>query len=221
MSVVADGILVRNTRPEDFPGIIQMTRRVYPDSPPWTVEQLASHHAIFPDGQFVALDSVGVIVGMTASLIVLWEDYEFDTNWRDFTAHGTFTNHDPVRGRTLYAAEVMVDPQRQGMGIGSQLYAARRALVIRLALRRIRAGARLRGYHRVASDMSAHEYVARVERGELSDPTLSFQLRRGFRVLAVVSGYLRYDPESLGYAALIEWLNPQAPENLPPPAGNA
>jgi hypothetical protein len=27
-------------------------------------------------------------------------------------------------------------------------------------------------------------------------------------VIAVVSGYLRYDPESLGFAAVIEWLNP-------------
>jgi len=212
MSVVADGILVRNTTPEDFPGIIEVTRRVYPSTPPWTIEQLASHHSIFPEGQFVALDGNGIVVGMAASLIVLWDDYEFDTNWRDFTAHGTFTNHDAVRGRTLYAAEVMVDPTRQGMGIGSQLYAARRDLVARLRLRRIRAGARLRGYHRFASEMSPREYVTRVEQGELSDPTLSFQLKRGFRVLAVVSGYLRHDPESLGFAALIEWLNPDAPE---------
>jgi predicted N-acetyltransferase YhbS len=211
----ADAIVVRHTRPEDFPGIIAMTRRVYPGTPPWTAEQLASHQATFPDGQFVALDHGGV-VGMAASLIVLWDDYEFDTNWRDFTAHGMFTNHDPVRGRTLYAAEVMVDPQRQGMGIGGQLYAARRDLVTRLGLRRIRAGARLRGYHRFAAEMSPRDYVTAVERGELSDPTLSFQLRHGFRVLAVVSGYLRHDPESLGHAALIEWLNPDAPENAPP-----
>ena len=151
---------------------------------------------------------------MAASLVVLWDDYEFETDWRDFTAHGMFTNHDPARGRTLYAAEVMVDTGRQGMGIGSQLYAARRELVTRLGLRRIRAGARLRGYHQFAKEMSPREYVTRVERGELSDPTLSFQLKRGFRVLAVVSGYLRHDPESLGYAAVIEWLNPEAPENL-------
>ena len=44
-------------------------------------------------------------------------------------------------------------------------------------------------------------------RGEIGDPTLSFQLRQGFHVLAVVQGYLRNDPESLGYAAVIEWIN--------------
>jgi hypothetical protein len=113
----------------------------------------------------------------------------------------------------------MVDPTRQGLGIGTLLYDARRELTVRLGLRRVRAGARLRGYHRVADRMSARDYVTRVEREELTDPTLTFQLRRGFHVLAVVSGYLRHDPESLGYAAVIEWLNPGAPENLatPPP----
>ena len=41
------------------------------------------------------------------------------------------------------------------------------------------------------------------------DPTLSFQLKEGFHVLAVVPHYLSDDPESLGYAAVIEWLNPE------------
>lgn len=204
----APEVTVRNTRREDFDGIIEMTRRVYPTAAPWTREQLTSHLERFPDGQFVALAGDRV-VGMAASLIVLWDDYDFDTNWRDFTASGTFRNHDPARGRTLYAAEVMVDPEFQGSGIGSKIYAARRELVLRLGLRRIRAGARLRGYHRVAAQMSPQEYVDKIESGELTDPTLSFQLRRGFRVLAVVSGYLRHDPESLGHAAVIEWLNPQ------------
>jgi len=208
-------IHVRNTTPDDFSGVIELTRRVYPASPPWTLEQLASHHAVFPEGQFVALDGQGAIVGMAASLIVLWHDYEFDTTWRDFTANGMFTNHDPERGRTLYAAEVMVEPARQGSGVGTRLYAVRRELVIRRGLRRIRAGARLRGYHHVAARLSPREYVTRVERRELSDPTLSFQLKQGFRVLAVVSGYLHHDPESLGHAAVIEWLNPEAPENEP------
>lgn len=205
----ARSIEVRNTLEGDFERVTELSRRVYSQAPPWTEKQLSSHLAVFPEGQFVALDGAQV-VGMAASLIVLWDDYEFDTNWRDFTAAGMFTNHDPERGRTLYGAEIMVDPARQGEGIGSRLYDARRALCVRLGLRRIRAGARLRGYHRVAAGMTAAEYVARVERAELSDPTLSFQLNRGFRVIAVVSGYLQHDPESLGFAAVIEWLNPAA-----------
>jgi GNAT superfamily N-acetyltransferase len=202
-------IEVRNTERNDIPEIIELSRAVYPETPPWVPAQLESHLEIFPEGQFVAIHKPsGLIVGTAASLIVLWDDYETDTNWRDFTANGYFTNHDAVYGRTLYGAEVMVRPDFQGHGIGKQLYAARRELVERLKLLRIRAGARLRGYHNHATLMSPSEYVLHVIKGDIGDPTLSFQLRRGFVVIAVVKGYLRHDPESLGNAAVIEWLNP-------------
>jgi hypothetical protein len=57
--------------------------------------------------------------------------------------------------------------------------------------------------------MSAEDYVTGVVNGTVSDPTLSFQLAEGFKVLGVVKHYLASDPESLGYAAVIEWLNPR------------
>lgn len=207
--MTACGIVVRNTMPADFDAIRSMSEAVYPGAPTWTHAQLASHHKVFPEGQFVAVDQpTGEIVGMAASLIVWWNDYEMTSSWRDFTGGGMFTNHDPRRGRTLYGAEVMVHPFRQGAGIGKKLYEARRALTIDLGLLRIRAGARLRNYHRYADTLDPEAYVIKVVRGELGDPTLSFQLKRGFVVIAVVSNYLRYDPDSLGHAAVIEWLNP-------------
>ncbi|MGE0886469.1 MAG: GNAT family N-acetyltransferase [Blastocatellales bacterium] len=201
-------IIIRNTRQEDFAGIIEMTRAVYKESVPWSETQLASHLKVFPEGQFVAVDEdSNRIVGMAASLIIVWDDYEMTASWRDFTDAGMFTNHDPEHGRTLYGAEVMTHPEYRRGGIGQKLYRARRELVRRLGLRRIRAGARLRNYHRHADHLTAEEYVIKVIRGEIRDPTLSFQLRQGFHVLAVVPNYLRHDPESLGYAAVIEWIN--------------
>lgn len=201
-------VVVRQTRPADFEGIVSLCRRIYPHSAPWNVAQLQSHLDVFPEGQFTAVDpDTGAIVGMAASLILNWDDYNVTDNWKDFTDGGYFRNHDAVHGRTLYGAEVMVDPEWRGQGVGKLLYDARANLVDRLRLLRIRAGARLRGYHR-HKELSAAEYTARVCRGELADPTLTFQLKRGFRVLGVVSGYLVGDPESDGYAALIEWLNP-------------
>ncbi|MEO8195499.1 MAG: GNAT family N-acetyltransferase [Thermoanaerobaculia bacterium] len=197
--------------------MIALCERVYPESRPWTEEQLASHLAVFAEGQLVAEDaSTGSLLGMSSSLIVRWDDYDFHAEWREWTDRGFFTNHDAANGRTLYGAEVMVDPEVQRRGIGKLLYAARGELVVRLGLRRIRAGARLRGYQQWANRLLPEVYVGRVVRGEIKDPTLSFQLREGFDVLAVVHGYLRNDPESLGYAAIIEWLNPQVarPEDV-------
>jgi hypothetical protein len=101
----------------------------------------------------------------------------------------------------------MVRPNLQGRGIGKSIYAKRRELAERLNLLRIRAGARLRGYHRYADQMSPEEYVRKIAQGEIGDPTLSFQIKQGFHILAVVSNYLRNDRESLGYAAVIEWIN--------------
>lgn len=189
--------------------MIALCERVYPDTVPWKVEQLESHLRVFPEGQFVIVSrDDGRVVGMASSLIVRWDDYDFHADWREWTAGGYFTNHDPEAGHTLYGAEVMVDPKVQRRGLGKWLYVARRDLVRGLGLKRIRAGARLRGYHRHADRMSPEEYAQAVVRGELRDPTLSFQLREGFDVLAVVHSYLRNDPESRGFAAVIEWLNP-------------
>jgi ribosomal protein S18 acetylase RimI-like enzyme len=208
MKPATPDVKVVNTLPEHFASVIEMCREVYPDSVPWNEKQLASHLEVFPEGQFVAVEpDSNRVVGMAASLIVLWDDYDFDSDWHDLTEHGTFTNHDPEAGHTLYGAEIMVHPGLQGRGIGKEIYRARRELTERLKLLRIRAGARLRSYHRYADRMSAVDYVHGVVKGEIGDPTLSFQLRQDFHVLAVVKNYLRKDSESLGYAAVIEWIN--------------
>jgi ribosomal protein S18 acetylase RimI-like enzyme len=201
----ASRVTVRNTKPEDFPAITEICREVYPGTLPWGEMQLASHLRVFPEGQFVA-EIDGRVAGMAASLIVVWDDYDVHDDWRDMTDYGMFTNHDP-EGHTLYGAEIMVRPSAQGQGVGKAIYRARQELVERLGLLRIRAGARLRDYGKHAGEMSAREYVRKVVRGELADRTLTFQLRRGFHVVAVVEGYLRNDPDSLGYAAVIEWIN--------------
>lgn len=204
---------IRPAGADDIPELIRVCQEVYPTTPPWKHEQLESHQAVFPEGQLVAVDpETQSILGMAASLIVRWDDYDMRTTWRDFTSAGYFTNHDPEEGRTLYGAEIMVRPSAQGLGVGRTLYAGRNDLIRRLRLLRIRAGARLRGYSKYAEEMSPEEYTERVVRGDLWDPTLSFQIRHGFGVLDIVPGYLRVDPESLGHAAVIELVNPEVAE---------
>jgi len=200
----ADTVAVRPTRPGDLQALVEISQRVYRDDP-WCMSYLWSQLCAFPEGQLVAVDNAtGRVCGMAASLILDDEAYGTDADWCTLTDSGRFTNHDPA-GRTLYGAEVMVDPRMQGRGVGKKIYAARRRLCRELGLDHIRAGARLRGYHRYADTLSAEQYVDQVVAGALSDPTLSFQLKQGFRVLGVTRDYLPVDPASHGHAAVIEW----------------
>lgn len=199
-------VIVRNTASGDIEGIRELQKRIYPTIPPWSPAHFEQQLETFPAGQFVALLE-GKVVGSASSLIVAWEDYGLDHNWKEVTGNGLFGTHDPA-GKTLYAAEVFVDSTVRRRGIGRSLYAARRRLCRDLNLRRIIAAGRLPGYHRYAQQMSATTYAMKVIWGDIDDPVLRFQLREGFQFCGVVDGYIPEDAESCGQAALIVWLNP-------------
>jgi phosphoenolpyruvate carboxylase len=204
-------------RPKHFSEIQELCRRVYPFTKPWSIEQLESHFSYFPDGQLIAIDQKSKnIVGLAFSLIIPWVDYSPQDSWSDFTSNGFFHNHSPKKGTTLYGAEVMVDPQMRGRGIGKLLYKKRENIVYKYGLKRIRAGARLRGYSKFHTTLTPQAYVIKVIERKIYDPTLSFQLNQGFQVIDVAKNYLFDDPESLGHAAVIEWLNPKlcSPKDL-------
>lgn len=200
-------LAVRHTGAGDIPALIELQRRTYPTIAPWTSDKLESQLAIFPQGQVVAeLD--GRLVGAASSLVVLWDEWAVEHSWKDITASGTFQTHDP-HGKTLYGAEVFVDRTVRGLGVGRELYRARRRICRALNLKRIIACGRLPGYAGHAEDMDVELYCKKVIWGDLVDPVLSFQLREGFRFCGVVGDYLPEDVESRGYASLIVWLNPK------------
>lgn len=199
-------LTVRNTTSADIPALIELQRRVYPTIPPWEPEQMRHQLEVFPQGQMVALYGERVVGGASA-LIVLWDDWADEHSWQQITASGSFDNHNP-QGRTLYGAEVFVDPRLRGQRVGHALYEARRTLCRRANLRRIIACGRLPGYARHAARMDVEEYVKRVLWGDLHDPVLGFQLKEGFRCCGVTRDYIPQDAASGGHASLIVWLNP-------------
>jgi GNAT superfamily N-acetyltransferase len=205
----AAALLIRNTQPDDFDGIGDLCRRVYPETSPWNPVQLESHLRVFADGQFVAVHGKEErVVGMSSTLVVHWDNYDMFDSWEEFTANGMLANHDPVKGHTLYGVEIIVDPTLQGHGMGHKLLKAQKDLAQRKGLRRMRGGARLRDYHAHAARMTAPDYVVAVVHGQIVDHTLTFHLHEHFHIMAVVPHYLSNDSETLGYAALVEWLNP-------------
>ncbi len=200
-------ITIRNMTPEDIPAVVSLQKRVFPELLSWLAEELQQHLKVFPEGQLVAADESGRILGSASSLIIDWDDYAESAKWSTITGQGTFDTHNPL-GKTLYGADMCVDPLARREGIGSLFYEARKKMVRERGLKRLLTGGRIPWYAQVSHLMTPAEYVAEVVRGKRKDPTLSFQLSNGLVVLDVVPKYLE-DAESRGYATLLEWLNPE------------
>jgi ribosomal protein S18 acetylase RimI-like enzyme len=209
------GVIVRNTQPEDIPKIVNLQKESFPYLARygniWDPEELESHLRIFPQGQFVAVEPDGLIVGSASTLMVLLNPEYAEHTWKEITANGLFTNHDS-NGDSLYGADISTHPKHRHEGIGGMLYEARKELAVTLNLRRMIAGGRLFNYSEYADRMSPLEYAGKVIAGELKDPVLCFELDNGFRFIKILPNYLD-DVRSLNYASFIEWLNPKV-QNL-------
>ena len=203
------GVKVRNTIKNDIPKIIDLQKQSYPYLAKygniWKAEELESHLEIFPEGQFIAVEPDGTIVGSASTLIVSLDPEYKEHTWIDITANGMFTNHS-YDGDSLYGADISSHPKYRHEGIGSMLYEARKELAIKMNVRRMIAGGRLYNYCEYADKMSVLEYAQKVIRRELRDPVLSFELDNGFNFIKILPDYLD-DVRSLNYASFIEWLN--------------
>jgi ribosomal protein S18 acetylase RimI-like enzyme len=203
-------LVIRNTRPDDIEKIVKLQQESFPILARygniWHQEELKSHLQIFPQGQFVAVEEDGTVVGSVSTLIINLDPEYAEHTWKGITADGMFTNHNP-NGDSLYGADISTHPKFRHEGIGSMLYGARKELVMRLGLRRMISGGRLFNYCDYADRMSALEYAQKVIKGEFHDPVLSFEIDNGFKFKKILPDYFD-DVRSKNYASFIEWLNP-------------
>lgn len=212
-------VVVRNAALADVPAIVEVAAKAYAR---WPSEQLANERnyrmqiTAFPEGQFVAVKD-DKIVGYCSSLIVSLDD---DSPWYahgEITGFGSFSTHNPS-GNTLYGADIAVDPDYQGQGLSKKLYAARKALLRRHNLKQMIAGGRIPGYGEYRGKMSAKEYVAKVQKGELQDKSLNAHIRAGYEIRGVHYGYID-DEQSLGYSTHLVMPNPRHNANKRAVAG--
>lgn len=204
---------IRLVEPAHYQAIIDICQRVYPDETPYTVEELDDHRQVFPQGQFVAIEtSREEVAGVHFTLRLTIFDFHIDDAWDVLTANGTFLDHDP-QGHTLYGADIMVHPGHQHHGIAHALTDQTRYLVQEEKLWRMVGASRLPGYGQY-STMKIDDYVAAVLGGTLRDPVLSVHLKDGWNAVRPIQGYLQHDPDSAGWAEVIQWVNPDCP---PPP----
>lgn len=200
--------VITTLQPAHFEGLEELQRIVYPTlgvHELMRVEHFASQYAIFSEGQIVVLDDRRVI-GQGSGFFL---DFDFDHPAHTFAGicdNFYFRTHDPD-GAYYYGADISVHPEYRGHGIGKLIYRARKDLLRRYNRRGIVAGGLIPGYMRYKGKLSVPEYVDRVVAGELTDPTLSFQLKQGFVVRGLIENYIE-DSASDNWATLILWENP-------------
>lgn len=204
-----DGYVVRVMRDDDHAAISAICAAVYPTERPYTEDELRAHHALFADGQFV-VEHVPTrsVAGAHFTLLVNMMHFHIDDSWDALTAGGTFSDHDPS-GHTLYGADLFVHPAHQHHGLARALTEATRGLVQAKLLWRMVGGSRMPGYARVAATIAPNDYIGRVKRAEITDPVLTAHLHDGWEAITAIRGYLPHDEESAGWAAVIQWINPQ------------
>jgi ribosomal protein S18 acetylase RimI-like enzyme len=204
-------LIIRNTQFEDISKIVDLQKQSFPYLARygniWRREELTSHLNIFPEGQFVAVEPDGTIVGSASTLIVILHPEFADHTWKEITNNGLFTNHNP-KGDSLYGADISTHPKHRHEGIGSILYGARKQLAINMGLKRMIGGGRLFNYCEYADKFSPLDYAHKVIAGKMHDPVLSFELDNGFKFIKILPNYLE-DVRSMNYASFIEWVNPE------------
>jgi GNAT superfamily N-acetyltransferase len=157
-------------------------------------------------GQFIAvteIDGQEKVIGVAIALRTAYPPSAPPKSWLDSIGDLSLAGHDPA-GRWLYGAEKAVHPDFQGRGIGTALYETQFRLARQLGLHGIYAGGMLKGYRNYRDTMSLREYAGRVMRGELFDPTVSVQMKRGFRPRSLIENY-SWDHEASHAGLLIVW----------------
>ncbi len=203
-----DKIIIRPIQKEDIPAVVKVAILGF------GIEEIAykeknyeNHIEIFPEGQ-VCVEYDGKIIGSSSSMIVNYDDFGHDHTFEDISTDGYIFKH-TYDGENLYGIDVVVHPDYRNLKIGKLLYEERRRLCQKFNLKSIIIGGRLPNYHKYADKYTAKEYVALVVKREIYDPVLVFQLNNGFHVKDVKAGYLEDDTDSLEYASIAEWENPE------------
>lgn len=183
------------------------------------IAKLREHLRVFPEGQFMAYDVTAErVVGMCSGMIVDFDESQpLMETWRETTADGTLSTHNP-RGEWMYGVDNVVLPEYRGKGVGGRLMRARFNVARKYNLRGMIAGSMPIDYRKAAADgVTIEDYVADVVAGRRWDTNLSKQIKKGFRVHNIIPNYLEDSPSTLNYAVAILRDNPgyRLPKTLP------
>jgi GNAT superfamily N-acetyltransferase len=166
----------------------------------------------FPQGQFAAVITENgpdgltreKVIGVGITMRTSYPPTDKPKPWMDMLGDYYKVKNHEDNGDWLYGIDIAVLPEHQGNGVAGALYKARLGLVHTYDLKGWYAGCLPMGYHTYQDILTPHQYVAKVIRGELRDPTISVQMHRGLKPMGIIEDY--YDEEKTGgIAVLMVW----------------
>ncbi len=210
------GIAIMNTKPWHISSVCTSLydayglrrNRNYDDC--FDESDILAHIERFPAGQFAAQLISGPNAGNCAGMAVTMRTARPPTAptlpWQEAIGDMRLAAHEPA-GDWLYGVELAVHRGYRRLGIASGLYKIRFQLVKELNLRGCYAVGMLMGYSNYADKMDVLEYGKKVIAGEIKDPTVSMQMKSGYRAHHVVEDYCD-EPAAGDAGVLIVWDNP-------------
>ncbi len=166
----------------------------------------AAHIERFPEGQLAVVNEAGDVVACSTDFRTTVDFDHYEHRYIDAVDDNWLGHHDP-EGDWLYGADIGVKPAYRRRGLSTMLYKRRQQLMRDLNLRGHVAGGLLAGYGEYKGQMMVEDYVAKVVAGDIFDPTVSIQLKRGFKIHGIIENYVD-DPTCDNKAAFIVWHNP-------------
>ena len=194
-----DGIVIVHSDEQYCNQIGELAQIVFPtivEEDTLKSEHYASHSKVFREGQYIALDG-DTVIGVTATFR---DNFDFENplhNFHDYTDEGWIVKSHIPGGEWLYGIDLAVHPNYRRRGIARSLYKGREATVDYFNLKGQITVGMMSGYAKYMSEMSGVEYYEKVKSGELYDPTVSTQMRIGWRIECLIPEYL-IEPEMSG-----------------------
>ncbi len=182
---------------------------------PGTHDMLDSRRRVFPECGLVLALRNELCVGFLSAQRVMREDVvsSQDKSWNALTSNGTIKDTHVPDGDWLYGVGLAVTSAGSACGASASLIGYVAEYAVSNNIEGAMLAARIPGYSRCASTLSAEQYVMQRRRGKPIDPELRIYASFGLVVGTppiVIERYMGVDtdPASCDYGVLVEWLNP-------------
>ncbi len=192
---ILEDFIIRNATPDDVVQMEYVQKQCYPslhESEIIKKEHFINHINIFPEGQLV-IEKEGEIVASASTMRSFYPDENL--TFLEITDNLWMTQTHQPNGDWMYGIDMGVLPEYRGLGLSTDLYLARQEVCKKLGLKgQIIAGMTI-GYGRVKDKMTIEEYCYALEIKKFADPTVTPQMKAGFRWIKPLHGHIN-DPEA-------------------------